>query len=81
MKIIGIQRVDYTNKNGYHVLGYKLHTATPFDKVRSDCIGEYVESFFVSDRVFGQHDSVAIGDKISIAYNKFGKIVGFSIID
>ena len=38
MKLIGIQRVDYTNKNGYHVLGYKLHTSTPAKS--DDAIGE-----------------------------------------
>lgn len=73
MKLIGIQRVDYTNKNGYHVLGYKLHTSTP--AIRNDCIGELTETVFVSDSVFAACDHLAVGDDISISYNKFGKVI------
>lgn len=72
MKLIGIQRVDYTNKNGYHVLGYKLHTSTP--AIRNDCIGEMTEAVFVSDPVFATCDHLAVGDDISISYNRFGKV-------
>lgn len=72
MKLIGIQRVDYTNKNGYHVLGYKLHTSSP--AIRNDCIGELTEAVFVSDSVFATCDHLAVGDDISISYNRFGKV-------
>lgn len=78
MKLIGIQRVDYTNKNGYHVIGYKLHTSTP--AVRKDCIGELTEAVFVSDPVFATCDHLAVGDEISISYNKFGKVSGVNTI-
>ncbi len=77
MKLIGIQRVDYTNKNGYHVLGYKLHTSTPAKS--DDAIGEITEAVFVSDQVFGTCDHLAVGDVISIAYNKYGKVTGVSV--
>ncbi len=78
MKLIGIQRVDYTNKNGYHVLGYKLHTSSPakFD----DALGEITEAVFVSDQVFATCDHLAVGDEISFAYNKYGKVAGVSVI-
>lgn len=78
MKLIGIQRVDYTNKNGYHVLGYKLHTSTPatFD----DAIGEITEGIFVPDSVFANCGDLAVGDSISVAYNKYGKVTGVSVI-
>lgn len=78
MKLIGIQRVDYINKNGYHVLGYKLHTSTP--AIWNDCIGELTEAVFVSDPVFADCDHLAVGDEISIAYNKFGKVTAVSVI-
>ncbi len=77
MKLIGIQRVDYTNKNGYHVLGYKLHTSTPAKS--DDAIGEITETVFVSDQVFGTCDHLAVGDVISIGYNKYGKVIGVSV--
>ena len=78
MKLIGIQRVDYTNKNGYHVLGYKLHTSTPakFD----DAIGEITEAVFVSEQVFCSCEHLAVGDEISIAYNKYGKVTAVSVV-
>lgn len=78
MKLIGIQRVDYTNKNGYHVLGYKLHTSTPAKY--DDAFGEITEAVFVSDQVFGSCDHLAVGDEISIAYNKYGKVTAVSVI-
>lgn len=78
MKLIGIQRVDYTNKNGYHVMGYKLHTATPAKY--SDSIGELTETVFVADPVFATCDHLAVGDEISIAYNKFGKVTTVSVV-
>lgn len=77
MKLIGIQRVDYTNKNGYHILGYKLHTSTPAKT--NDSIGEITDAVFVSDQVFTSCDQLAVGDEISIAYNKFGKVVAVSV--
>lgn len=78
MKLIGIQRVDYTNKNGYHILGYKLHTSFPAKS--EDAIGEITEAVFVSDQVFGTCDHLAVGDEISIAYNKYGKVTAVSVV-
>lgn len=78
MKLIGIQRVDYINKNDYHVLGYKLHLAYP--ATRNDCIGEITDTVFVSDQVFATCDHLAVGDDVSIAYNKYGKVSTVSII-
>lgn len=78
MKLIGIQRVDYTNKNGYHILGYKLHTSIPAKA--DDAIGEITEAVFVSDQVFCTCDQLAVGDEISIAYNKYGKVTAVSAV-
>lgn len=78
MKLIGIQRVDYTNKNGYHVMGYKLHLSTP--AMRNDSIGEITDTEFVSDQIFATCDHLAVGDEISIAYNKYGKVSAVSVI-
>ena len=78
MKLIGIQRVDYTNKSGYHILGYKLHTSAPAKS--NDAIGEITDAVFVSDQVIGACDNLAVGDEISIAYNKYGKVTAVSVI-
>lgn len=80
MKLIGIQRVDYTNKNGFHVMGYKLHTTTPAPAMRNDCIGELTEAVFVADSVSAACDHLSVGDEISIAYNKFGKVIAVSVM-
>lgn len=77
MKLIGIQRVDYTNKNGFHILGYKLHTSIPAKS--NDSIGEITDAVFVSDQVFSSCDDLAVGDEISIAYNKYGKVSAVSV--
>ena len=78
MKLIGIQRVDFTNKNGYHVLGYMLHTSSPAKS--NDSIGELTDAVFVSDPVFATCDHLAVGDEISIAYNKYGKVVAVTVV-
>lgn len=78
MKLIGIQRVDYTNKNGFHVTGYKLHTSIPART--SDCIGEITEAIFVSEQAFASCDQLSVGDEISVAYNKYGKVTAVSVI-
>lgn len=78
MKLIGIQRIDYTNKNGYHVLGYKLHLSMPAQ--RKDSIGEITDTVFVSDEVFTVCDHLAVGDELSIAYNKYGKVSSVTVI-
>ena len=78
MKLIGIQRVDYTNKNGYHILGYKLHTSTPAKT--KDSIGEITDAVFVPDQIFATCDQLAVGDEIYIAYNKYGKVCAVSVV-
>lgn len=78
MKLIGIQRIDYVNKNGFHVLGYKLHMSVP--ATRNDCIGEITDTEFVSDPVFATCSDLAIGDEISVSYNKYGKVSAVSVI-
>ena len=78
MKLIGIQRVDYINKNGHHVVGYKLHTSAPAKS--DDAIGEITEGIFVADPVFASCDHLAVGDEISIAYNKYGKVIAVSVV-
>ena len=78
MKLIGIQRVDYKNKNGYHILGYKLHTSALANT--KDAIGEITEAVFVADQVFGACDNLAVGDEIAIAYNKYGKVTAVSVV-
>ena len=78
MKLIGIQRVDYTNKNGYHVLGYRLHTSTPAKT--KDSIGEITDAVFVSDQVFSACDQLAVGDEVAIAYNKYGKVSAVGVV-
>lgn len=78
MKLIGIQRVDYIKKNGYHVMGYKLHTSTPAKS--DDAIGEITEGIFVAESVFSTCDHLAVGDSISVAYNKYGKVTGVSVV-
>lgn len=78
MKLIGIQRMDYTNRNGYHVLGYKLHLSMPAK--RDDSIGEITDTVFVPDQVFAVCDHLAVGDELSIAYNKYGKVSSVTVI-
>lgn len=78
MKLIGIQRVDYTNKNGYHILGFRLHTSVPAKA--EDAIGEITDVVFVSDKIYGAIDNLSVGDEIAIAYSKYGKVTAVSVV-
>lgn len=67
-KIIGVQSVDYTNKMGKRVRGFRLHTTFEDNRVNGlACEVVYVP---VSSLSF----EPKVGQVIDVLYNKYGSV-------
>lgn len=66
-KVLGIEAVEYENKQGKIVKGERLHLG--YDKHGVD--GMAVEVLFVSDKI--DYD-VTIGDNVRVYFNKYGSV-------
>lgn len=79
-KILGIRRLDYTNKSGRPVLGYSVH----FGETQKDAFGLMVFSSFLSDErmkpvlaKFSPQDLV--GKECELTYNRYGNLEGLTV--
>lgn len=65
--VIGIESVNYTNKQGNNISGVRLHLMYSKEK----CEGSAVEQIFCSsDLAYG----IGVGDLIEVYYNKYGRV-------
>lgn len=74
MVVIGIQKVDYKNKDGRQVLGTNLHCCYLTKSVD----GQAVEKIYISSRM----KDVPLfkeGDTINVMYNKFGSVESITL--
>lgn len=72
--VIGIEMIDYVNKQNRKVQGFKIHCSYPSD----NCEGVCVENFYVSADKF--NDSITLGCNIEPLYNRYGKVQSIHII-
>lgn len=72
--IIGIEVVDYKNKAGNQVKGYRLHLT--YDK--KGCEGLAVEEVYI--RYDACPDDIGLGNTVRLFYNKFGTVVQVAVI-
>ena len=73
-EVIGIEHRQYTNKQGRFVSGYNLYLT--FSKINMDgvaCLSEWCREDVVKD------SGVAVGDKVELFYNRFGKVESIRI--
>lgn len=68
MYVVGIEKVNYENKQGRTVNGTRLHMT--YDNNRVD--GSAVDCVFVGDRV--EMPDIQLGDEINIFYNRYGSV-------
>lgn len=73
--IEGIERLNYTNKSGRAVSGYRVHFSYDLPK-GGEHDGRAVDSVFLSDSAFLQ-SGVHVGDAACPVYNKYGRCTGF----
>ena len=64
MKIIGIERVDYTNKAGIAVKGYRIHGFNPMNAKYGQ--GYSCVSLYANDKCFASPP--ALNDEVDVLY-------------
>lgn len=79
-KIIGIRRLDYTNKQGRPVLGYSIH----FGESQKDAYGYITFSSFLSDErmkpVLAKCPVAQLVNKeCELSYNRYGNLEGIEV--
>ena len=76
-RILGIQVVDFINKEGEHIAGTKLHYASKEDNVN----GMGVDTVFVhKNGNIELPDGIAPNVSALIHFNKKGKLTGLQVI-
>lgn len=71
--VIGIEKVNYTNKSGVVVEGLRIHLT--FEK--KNCDGLAVETVYMS---YDLGAGLSVGNEIELYYNKFGRPVHVAIL-
>ena len=79
MKIVGVERVDYTSKKtGKPVKGYRIHMTEEKEGMYGVCasnifIGEKVGEIFLSEYANLEQ---ALGEEVRVLYNQYGRVDG-----
>lgn len=76
MKLIGIEKVDYTNKEGKRIIGTKLHCIYEKERVQGHAT---LEPIYCNDSV--DCSRLNVGDDIEIYFNNFGKPIFIHTIE
>lgn len=74
INVVGIEKVNYTNKQGRKITGTALHTMTE----NPEYGGYAVERIYVSSDV--DCSAVSVNSNVDILYNKYGKVIQINII-
>lgn len=82
IKVIGIRRLDYKNKEGRAIKGYSFYFSEDVDKV----IGVTSFNSFLSDdtiepllKVVGSVEKL-LGMEVDLSYNRYGKLNGMKVV-
>ena len=70
--VIGYKNVDFKSKEGSAIKGTSLYTTIDGD-AGNNITGKGCESFFLSAERFPEFKP-AIGSRLDVRYNKFGKV-------
>lgn len=81
--IVGFKKVDYVNKEGRRVEGFKLYLLDDFsggDSAPKNVYGSVTSEEWLSRKICDENSySPVIGDYVSFQYNKFGQLISFSV--
>lgn len=75
MRVLGIERISYTNKEGREVNGTKLHCCFESNKVEGVAV---LEPIYCNNKV--DCSGIAVGDEIEIYYNAWNKPVAVEVL-
>lgn len=76
VKIVGISKIDYTNKAGRHVNGVNLHGLFENNKT----VGFATDKFYLSAD-FPNLDKVKINSNVDIYFNQYGKVDFLAVVE
>ena len=69
VKVIGIQPVNYVNKNGRQITGTKLHCAYEKTQVQGLC----VDSFYIGNNI-PNIEKVKLNEVVNLYFDQYGKV-------
>lgn len=72
--VVGIEKVDYKNRQGRQIKGTALHCMVENEKYG----GYAVERVYIGSDV--DCSAIAVNSNVDILYNKYGKLVKVNII-
>lgn len=74
-EVIGIERLNYKNRDGKQVTGYRVHFTYDLP-TGGEHNGKAADNVYLSDSAFVQC-GVGVGDPARPVYNKYGRCIGF----
>lgn len=78
MTVVGIQNVDYTNRNQQHVRGQYLYLAEDIQ----NGVGIKVDRVFISKtKLDSLSKQPELNSSVEIFYNKYGNIAKIEVVD
>lgn len=78
MTVVGIQNVDYTNRNQRHVRGQYLYLAEDIQ----NGAGIKVDRVFISQtKLDSLSKKLELNSSVEIFYNKYGNITKIEVVD
>lgn len=80
VKIVGKLKLNYKNREGNLVDGYKVYTEMENPDNPNLC-GCVCDGVFVSPDVFHNYFDVPLGTYVEIFYNKYGRPVGCTVLE
>lgn len=69
IKVVGIQKIDYTNKTGRHITGVNLHAM--YQNNRTE--GFEVDKFYLASD-FPNLEQVKVNSEVDVYFNQYGKV-------
>lgn len=79
-KIIGIEQVSFTGKDGTEVRGKRLHLAEPIAAARG--VGEAADRLFLSAaKLAALEFAPTVGQHIEVLYDKNGRVKAINVVD
>lgn len=75
-RLLGVQKIDFTNQNGQVINGINLYVSFPDENVEGLKCGK----FFIKDNI-ALPKNIKLNDKIDISFNYKGKIESVTIAE
>lgn len=76
VNVLGVQQVNYTNKDGRSVSGVRIHYTTEGNKYVEGLI---CENQYISSQLLQNNEIIHVGDQVRFYYNRYGSVDGWEV--